>query len=178
MSDSKMFIEDYSEKAIVVRGDTKPHKDDLKKIGGMYNGRLRGGPGWIFSKQLETNVMDYIINGTISTPNWSKLKKGRSPQSGRDTQESRGNRGVSPVRSKRSRSKSNLMEDMTSCEGLSVPDIKALTKSITTLNKDMEILFSRLNNVETKVNKLMSIEIEVETDEEEEEEQPMKRLLK
>lgn len=47
-------IEEYSEKAIVVRGITK---DDtathviFREIGGVFNFRLKGGAGWIFSKR-------------------------------------------------------------------------------------------------------------------------------
>ena len=45
-----LTVEDYSEKSIVVRGDTKEHKDALKQLGGKWNSRLRDGAGWIFSK--------------------------------------------------------------------------------------------------------------------------------
>lgn len=44
-------VEKYSEKAIVVYGDTKTFSKELKQIGGYFNSRLRGGPGWIFSKK-------------------------------------------------------------------------------------------------------------------------------
>lgn len=43
-------IVDYSEKAFVVIGDTKPIKDELKAMGGRFNFRLSCGAGWIFSK--------------------------------------------------------------------------------------------------------------------------------
>lgn len=47
---------DYSEKAIAVTGDTRPLADTLKALGGRFNPRLTCGPGWIFSKQKETEV--------------------------------------------------------------------------------------------------------------------------
>lgn len=42
-------IINYSERAIAVVGDTKPIKDQLKSLGGRFNGKLTCGPGWIFS---------------------------------------------------------------------------------------------------------------------------------
>lgn len=41
---------DYSSKAFAIIGDTKPHKDQLKELGGRFNFRLKCGAGWIFSK--------------------------------------------------------------------------------------------------------------------------------
>lgn len=35
-----MFVETYSAKSFVVRGDTTPHKDVLKDMGGKWNARL------------------------------------------------------------------------------------------------------------------------------------------
>lgn len=49
-------VEEYSEKAIVVRGDTRPLADVLKDLGGRFNARLQGGAGWIFSKRKEDEV--------------------------------------------------------------------------------------------------------------------------
>ena len=44
------IVENYSEKAFAVIGDTKPIKDRLKELGGRFNGCLSCGAGWIFSK--------------------------------------------------------------------------------------------------------------------------------
>ncbi len=43
-------IIDYSEKSFVVTGNTKPIKETLKALGGMFNFRLSCGAGWVFSK--------------------------------------------------------------------------------------------------------------------------------
>lgn len=56
---------DYSEKSVVVRGDTKEHKEELKKLGGKWNGNLQGGGGWIFSKKCEDKVLAYIASGKL-----------------------------------------------------------------------------------------------------------------
>lgn len=58
---------DYNEKAIVVRGEeTKNCTKELSSLGGKYNSRLKGGPGWIFSKKSEDKVMSYIQNGKVN----------------------------------------------------------------------------------------------------------------
>lgn len=41
---------DYSEKCVAVTGDTKTIKDQLKKLGGRFNGKLSCGAGWVFPK--------------------------------------------------------------------------------------------------------------------------------
>lgn len=41
---------DYSEKCVAVVGDTKAVKDQLKKMGGRFNGKLTCGAGWVFPK--------------------------------------------------------------------------------------------------------------------------------
>lgn len=46
-------VVDYSEKAFAVVGDTKPHADTFKRLGGCFNARLSCGAGWIFSKSKE-----------------------------------------------------------------------------------------------------------------------------
>ena len=56
-------IEQYSERSIVVRGDTRKYKEDLKKLGGKYNSRLRGEPGWIFPKTKEDDINSFIKGG-------------------------------------------------------------------------------------------------------------------
>lgn len=58
---SNLTCEDYSEKAIVVRGEsTKTFKEELKQLGGKYNEHLKGGAGWIFSKKSELKVKQFI----------------------------------------------------------------------------------------------------------------------
>lgn len=57
-------IVEYSEKAIAVFGDTKPIKDVLKGLNGLfranltYNGERRA--GWIYSKKQETKVREAL----------------------------------------------------------------------------------------------------------------------
>lgn len=57
----ELTIEDYSDKSIVVRGNTKDHKDRIKQAGrGRFNLRLKGGPGWIFQKTQEAKVRESL----------------------------------------------------------------------------------------------------------------------
>jgi hypothetical protein len=66
MSQYDLKVEYYSDKCIVVRGeDTSKVKDHLLSMGGKYNSRLRGGPGWIFPKTKEMVVRDLTDDGKI-----------------------------------------------------------------------------------------------------------------
>jgi hypothetical protein len=52
-----MNIQDYSEKAIVVRIPLlAPLEQELINSNGKYNPNLNGGAGWIFSKKQKANV--------------------------------------------------------------------------------------------------------------------------
>lgn len=60
-----MEVIGYSAKSIVVRGDTKNYKDGLMAIGGKFNKNLKNDdgsvyPGWIFSKNKEAEVLEFI----------------------------------------------------------------------------------------------------------------------
>lgn len=56
-----MTTEKYSDKSIVVRGDTEPHKDMLTELGGHWNKNLKeGGPGWIFATRHVDAVLAFI----------------------------------------------------------------------------------------------------------------------
>lgn len=64
-AESKYQIIDYSEKSIAVIGDTKEIKDQLKTLGGRFNGKLSCGAGWIFSKKTEGKVKELLQCGTV-----------------------------------------------------------------------------------------------------------------
>ena len=63
MSFTDLKIEEYTDRSVVVQGDTWKYKEDLKKLGGKYNGRLKNGPGWIFSKSSEDDLRTFIKEG-------------------------------------------------------------------------------------------------------------------
>jgi hypothetical protein len=79
MSQYDLKVEYYSEKCIVVRGeDTTKAKEHLLSMGGKYNSRLRGGPGWIFPKTKEIIVRDFTDDGKI--PKAQEYRKSSSYQ--------------------------------------------------------------------------------------------------
>ena len=56
-----LTIEKYSDKGFTVRGDTKPHTEKFKAMGGRYNNHLEGGPGWVFGiKNRWDSVSTYV----------------------------------------------------------------------------------------------------------------------
>jgi hypothetical protein len=60
-------IEEYSPKSFVVRGNTKPFKEELKKLKGRYNPHLKnGGPGWIFSNKRQDEFRTAIREMKVS----------------------------------------------------------------------------------------------------------------
>lgn len=70
---------DYSEKAIAVTGDTKPIKDELKRLGGKFNSRLSCGCGWVFGKRnVETlKELDQILGSAITSQLPELMKGGK-----------------------------------------------------------------------------------------------------
>jgi hypothetical protein len=56
-----MYVISYSEKSFKVEGnDTKKYRQELKDLGGKYNPRLKGGPGWIFSNKRRASIEHFI----------------------------------------------------------------------------------------------------------------------
>jgi hypothetical protein len=82
MSNS-LIIENYKGgKSFVVRGNTVLHKEQLKKMRGMWNPRLEGGAGWIFSNRHLEKINNYIKKNTNVVEKKSKLpeKKSKLPE--------------------------------------------------------------------------------------------------
>lgn len=65
---TSLSCSDYSEKAIVVRGEeTHTYKEELMQLGGKYNEHLKGGAGWIFPKKKEDKILEFISRGKKKT---------------------------------------------------------------------------------------------------------------
>lgn len=60
-----LTVADYTDKSVVVIGDTVKHSDALGKLGGKYNPGLRIGPGWIFTKNRKESIEKYIETGIV-----------------------------------------------------------------------------------------------------------------
>jgi hypothetical protein len=68
-SDLDIFVSEYSDKSFKVEGkDTKDYRHVWKSLGGRFNFRLKGGPGWVISKKKEDELLlkvDQIRSGVI-----------------------------------------------------------------------------------------------------------------
>ena len=57
-------MKEYSDKSLIIYGDTKPYKDLLKELKGRYNSNLRVDgekvSGWIFSKKHKEKLEKLI----------------------------------------------------------------------------------------------------------------------
>lgn len=68
---AQIQIIQYSERSIVIAGDTKPIKDMLKQAGGKFNPRLTHPKthtslmGWIFSKSRETALLSMLSGNGV-----------------------------------------------------------------------------------------------------------------
>lgn len=74
-----VIVESISDKAIIVKGETRPIKDGLKSLGGKWNGKL---VGWIFPKTKITQVQKYLNDlnkiNTTRREEMNSLTKDRS----------------------------------------------------------------------------------------------------
>jgi hypothetical protein len=67
-----MEIINYTEKSIVVKGDTKSHKDVLKSLGGKWNSKFTHKEtgekfgGWVFPKTKQDIVEKWLNDSTKS----------------------------------------------------------------------------------------------------------------
>ena len=52
---------EYSEKCLAVVGDTKPFKEQLKKMGCRYNPKMKCGPAWIFPPRMREEVEEFVM---------------------------------------------------------------------------------------------------------------------
>ena len=78
MSNS-LIIENYKGgKSFVVRGNTILHKEQLKQMRGVWNSRLEGGAGWIFSNRHLEKINNYIKKNTNVVKKQSKLPEKQS----------------------------------------------------------------------------------------------------
>ena len=186
---SDLNCSEYSEKAIVVRGEsTKTYKENLKTLGGKYNASLRGGAGWIFSKTSEAKVNKFI----------SSINKGDiSPSSPGEERRTLGEERRTPVEERRTpveerpRAVTKQAQSMDSRLPALLQDIKTLMEG-----KDSEYKLSFLSSVTllltqnsrptavimprstSSLKAAPKAEVVISSDCEEEEAPPRRRLLR
>ena len=56
-----LTMDNYSERSIIIRGDTMAFRLDLKLMGGYWNPKAKGGGGYIFSKERYTGLVHKFV---------------------------------------------------------------------------------------------------------------------
>lgn len=83
-----LTVEDYFKEgflvatSLVVRGDTKQHKEELMQLGGKFVPGLKGGPGYIFPKSMRNEVTTFIT-GKKAKESPEVVEKNRNVKSAR-----------------------------------------------------------------------------------------------
>lgn len=70
MTANDLKIVDFGERSIAVIGDTKPHKDSLRAMGGYFMIRTQWGPAWTFPNKKRERIMAYINGDTSVVAHW------------------------------------------------------------------------------------------------------------
>jgi hypothetical protein len=157
---SSLTCSNYSDKAIVVRGsDMNSYEEELQKLGGKYNAMLKGGGGWIFSKQKESKVRAFISEmsqGDSSDPVGSSGPTSSVGPSSRDLLEQIKARYASVNHAER---------------------LRFLIEVTTLLAKEVEVVKARLGEKTRLLKPKPKVEAVVEDASEDEEPLPRKRLL-
>lgn len=153
-----MYCTTYTEKSIVVRGETRDHKEELKNLGGKWNGKLTDKStqeqfgGWIFPASKQEQVKKWLARvGTSVVPSFT-------PQ-------------ITP-RSKLSDPIERIEMGIQKIEGI-IKDLDEFPKIIKAL-KDLSLEYKNIKQEYTNNSRMASSDFE---EEEEEEGPPPKRLL-
>ena len=70
MTANDLKIVDFGERSIAVIGDTKPHKDALRAMGGYFMIRTQWGPAWTFPIKKRERIEAYIDGDTSVVSQW------------------------------------------------------------------------------------------------------------
>lgn len=60
LSALNLEFKSYNERCMVLTGDTKPLRKELRELGGVYNSRLSVGEGWVFRNADAQRVCDAL----------------------------------------------------------------------------------------------------------------------
>ena len=171
MSFKDLNIEEYTSKSIVVNGDTRKYKEDLKKLGGKYNSKLSSGPGWIFPKTSKDDLVSFISKGRrLVSDDEIKLGEQRTKQYNTNTN----------TNTNKTPSFSPSLDEY----GMMVSLINDMSKKMDNMEKALKILmdeeqlsrFKKLNKKVEKKKVVVDDNIEIEMSEEDE--KPRRRLLR
>lgn len=76
-----IYIEEYSTKSFVVRGETSEHKESIKAMGGKWNSRLTDKDtgdkfgAWLFWSDKRKEVDNWLKKGCVEIENNREIKK-------------------------------------------------------------------------------------------------------
>lgn len=169
-----LIIEDYSERAIALFGDTKPYKNKIMEIGGKFNPSLKVSnsddrrAGFIFPKTKRTVVQQLISDIESGT-----IEPGAI--------EEKSNNYTKSVSSSSSSSRSSV--NNTTVE-VSKTDFMNLLSKVERLEQEVNNLKQQLSGksdntkMSTKTKTKVVVEEKDEDEDESEEEMPKKRLLR
>lgn len=161
-----IYVEEYTDRSVVVRGETRQYKEDLKKLGGKYNSRLKGEPGWIFPKSKQNDIVKFIKEG-------KRLVSEEEAQAGEAITLEWESKRNSEKKTSSSSNDNDVLINM----------IKKMTQRIDLMDKKLSILMTANNIKDTVSNQVLhkkKVDQSSSDDDSSEEEEPVprKRLLK
>lgn len=75
---NNLRIVDFGERSIAVVGDTKPHKDALRAMGGYFMIRTQWGPAWTFPNKKLERIKAYVDGDTSVVTQWDDKNQEKS----------------------------------------------------------------------------------------------------
>ena len=156
---SSVYIQEYSAKSFVVRGDTQPHKEALKNLGGKWGNSFTDKESgekfgaWLFWAAKKPELEKWISNGMVITEKSSSPKKEKVTST-----------ESNDMRERINRIETMLIDIVEVMESLDIDDVEKLK------NTDFYKWYAKQNESKFSVDDTF--------DEEEEETKPRKRLLK
>ena len=159
LTQSSVYIQEYSAKSFVVRGDTQPHKEALKNLGGKWGNSFTDKESnekfgaWLFWTAKKPELEKWISNGMVITEKSSSPKKEKVTTTGSNDMTERINR-----------MESMLIDIVDVMESLDIDNIEKLK------NTDFYKWYAKQNESKFSADDTFY--------EEEEETKPRKRLLK
>ena len=143
MSFNDLKIEKYSDLSVVVYGDTRKYKEDLKRLGGKYNVNLSKGPGWIFPNTFEGKLKTFINSGKrLVTEEEQKAGEELSKQRAKEWMNSRESNNSYEHKSKKA-SSSIIDNSITLSEyGTLINVLNTMSKKIDLIERGMLMLLN------------------------------------
>ena len=167
-----MYCTTYTEKSIVVRGETRDHKEELKSLGGKWNAKLTDKStqeqfgGWIFPTTKQEQVKKWLVSVGKSVVPTS------TPQ-------------ITPRLTPRLTSRSNSSVSNIERIEMGIQRIEGIIKNLDEIPQIVEVLkglsleFKNIKQEYTNSSRMASSDFEEDDEEDDEEElgPPPKRLL-